>query len=379
MKKVDVYTLGQFGVNRVKSPVHVRDGELLSAQNASIRLIQGQLAVTKRDGMAKINSVAAAGTLLSIGNIPLADPGYIFQGNNWISASSTPAIGCNDIAWSDPLGLFVAVGDHHASGSAMTSPDGINWTQRTINGATVGWFSVIWSETDQKFVAGGSAVLSASYIAWSTDGINWTTPTLPANANTRRVAYSPELDLYVFPPATGSTVRWYSSEDLVTYTNRDQTFAQNWNGIEWSPELGLFAAVRTNTVATSSDGITFTEDSSVPAGTWEDITWSPERRLFVAVASAGVNRVMTSADGVTWTARTPSETNAWRGVTNFNGRFVAVSSDGTNRVMVSTDGFNWVAQAAAAANSWNAVAISSDLDKGVAVSGTGAIRAMYSI
>ena len=75
--KINVYGLGQYGINRVKSPVHVKDGELLSAQNAQVKPVQGQLALSKRDGMAKINSSAAAGTLSAIVNLPFTDPDAI--------------------------------------------------------------------------------------------------------------------------------------------------------------------------------------------------------------------------------------------------------------------------------------------------------------
>lgn len=73
--KLNVYSLGTEGVNRVKSPVHVPDGALLIAQNAEISPDKGQRGLRKRGGLAKLTSGgAAAGSILSMSSIPLADP-----------------------------------------------------------------------------------------------------------------------------------------------------------------------------------------------------------------------------------------------------------------------------------------------------------------
>ncbi len=72
--KLNVYNLGQEGINRVKAPVQVKDGELIQSQNATVKPILAQLALSKRDGMAKANLQEAAGTILAIANLPVADP-----------------------------------------------------------------------------------------------------------------------------------------------------------------------------------------------------------------------------------------------------------------------------------------------------------------
>ena len=72
--KQNTYTLGEYGVNRVKSPIHLVDGELLTAQNADVPFEKGNRGLAKRRGMAKLNEVAAAGPILSMTNIPIPDP-----------------------------------------------------------------------------------------------------------------------------------------------------------------------------------------------------------------------------------------------------------------------------------------------------------------
>lgn len=69
MKILQVYNLGSLGVDLVNSPIHVPDTSFLSCQNAQTITDDGELAIKKRDGMVKVNSVAAAGTLKAIINI----------------------------------------------------------------------------------------------------------------------------------------------------------------------------------------------------------------------------------------------------------------------------------------------------------------------
>lgn len=72
--KINVYNVGAEGVDVVDSPVHVADGALLHAQNAQLAPIELEEGVRKRDGLAKFNSSAAAGTILAGFNVSLTDP-----------------------------------------------------------------------------------------------------------------------------------------------------------------------------------------------------------------------------------------------------------------------------------------------------------------
>ncbi len=72
--KSNTYTLGELGVNRVLSPVHLTDGELLVAQNADVPFDKGNRGLRKRSGMVKHNEFPAAGAVLSMTNIPIPDP-----------------------------------------------------------------------------------------------------------------------------------------------------------------------------------------------------------------------------------------------------------------------------------------------------------------
>lgn len=71
MKILKAYNIGSLGIDLVNSPVHVKDTSLLSCQNAQISPDDAELAIRKRDGMAKINEDEAAGTIKAIVNIPI--------------------------------------------------------------------------------------------------------------------------------------------------------------------------------------------------------------------------------------------------------------------------------------------------------------------
>jgi len=88
-----------------------------------------------------------------------------------------------------------------------------------------------------------------------------------------------------------------TSSNGTTWTSRDASTEDTWRGIDWSPELGLFAAVAanngsTNTVMTSPDGTAWTTRVAGEANAWVEIAWSPELGLFAAVANDGTNQVM---------------------------------------------------------------------------------------
>jgi hypothetical protein len=135
-----------------------------------------------------------------------------------------------------------------------------------------------------------------------------------------------------------------TSPNGITWTGRlSANESNNWRGVCWSKELGLFVAVSasgSNRVMTSSNGITWTGRlSSNETNIWTFVCWSAELELFVAVAYGGTYKVMTSPNGINWTGRPSSnESNGWVSVcwSKELGIFAAVSTIGTNRVMTSS-------------------------------------------
>lgn len=73
MKPTNVYNLGSEGVNVDTDDVHLRDGELRSAQNLQIDPAGGLGGVRRRDGMANLNASALAGSVTGVIALPLPD------------------------------------------------------------------------------------------------------------------------------------------------------------------------------------------------------------------------------------------------------------------------------------------------------------------
>lgn len=190
-------------------------------------------------------------------------------------------------------GLFVAVsGVNAGSNVIVTSPDGITWTQRTLN-QTVKWTGIAFG--NDVFVAVNTTSGNGGANT-STTGVSWTTRSTPVGF-----------------------------EDIA-FGN------------------GLFVAITTtsNSVYTSPDGITWTArttPSTVRAGS---ITYGNGRFVIVAssTGSTHYNETFTSTDGINWTASTIPALSRWIDVAYGNGVFVAVSNI-DNLCAVSADGLTW--------------------------------------
>jgi len=173
---------------------------------------------------------------------------------------------------------------------AMTSPNGINWTARSV-AASYDWTSVTYG--NGLFVA-VSQTGAGDRVMTSPNGIAWTLRRTPADIN------------------------WYS----VTFGD------------------GIFVAVAHSgsgsRVMTSPDGIAWTLRATPADLGWRSVAYG--NGLYVAVADSGSgSRAMTSPDGIAWTLRATPTNETWFCVASGNDRYVAVAITGTaNRVMTLT-------------------------------------------
>ena len=227
---------------------------------------------------------------------------YIAVGANGyiISPSKTQQVGTNNwnaITYGN--GKYVAVGDYRGT---ATSTNGVNWTVKEFGvGVPTGtgiinthWNGVTYS--NGKFVMVGYRANDLSYIATSTDGINWT-----ANAVGNKYIHWQSV---VYGNGKFVVLGSYSS------------FGYSSDGINWEHKF--------LEISSSSD-----EYSSVTYGNGK----------FVAVGTGG--KISTSTDGVNWT--TPISVDIFRlySVVYGNGKFVAVGYGNRGNVAYSTDGINW--------------------------------------
>ncbi len=231
-------------------------------------------------------------------------------------------------------GTFAAAGfNYHDTAQvytpvAFSSSDGINWTQGTLpalvqtgalNGVTYG---------NGIFVAAGYSHTTTPHVYTpvalsSSDGINWTQATLPAQTG---ALYGVTYGNNMFA-AVGDAV--FTSPDGNTWTRRA---GKTFYGVTYGN--GMFVAAGAN-IFTSSDGIKWTQrTTSKSKQRLTSVTYG--NGSFVAVGWDDypyIPIVLFSSDGITWTRKTsPVAAGLLSGglfcVTNGNGTFVAVGDEG---------------------------------------------------
>jgi hypothetical protein len=286
------------------------------------------------------------------------------------------------IVWSAELGLFVAVGSGGSVNSAY-SYDARTWTAsvttlKTVESATL-WYSVAWNSVFGRFIAVGRSGTYNS--AYSTDGINWylTADSLGGGSNPWYVAANPDWPSFAAINQAGS-IRYsedgstwlfatYSSFGTIpiwlaigygggpyvavgvgsgpgtfysgistdgghTWTGTDLALQVEyipWNGVAYSPSLGVWVAVSIGEGAGGTgsyksawgDGFNWniptTPLTAVDASCrWNSVTWSPEKAIFVAIGSSGtINSAYSPDGGDNWYAY-PSvssvDSSTWNGI-----------------------------------------------------------------
>lgn len=104
--KLQVWTNGLFGVNVVDSPIHLVDGELLSAQNAEPFTEEGEGGIRKRGGISLFTPDQLPAAIGAITSIPLPDPFQPFAVNGTRLYAPTTA----------------------GASTYLTTTDGVTWT-----------------------------------------------------------------------------------------------------------------------------------------------------------------------------------------------------------------------------------------------------------
>ena len=102
--KLNVYDLGQGGVNTSKSPVHLDTTELTKGQNAILDTAGVEGGLLKRGGMPRLNSVAMNGSINGAIHVPVAEESAktetLYVGLEVTSGSNTWRTSTDGSAWS---------------------------------------------------------------------------------------------------------------------------------------------------------------------------------------------------------------------------------------------------------------------------------------
>jgi len=220
------------------------------------------------------------------------------DGVNWVGIQVLTNGYWNSVTYGN--GLFVAVGGLAGSNPptgahCMTSPDGINWTIRTVPGEE--WRDVVYG--NGLFVAIGSQ----PPIMTSPDGINWTGRTAPGfgiSVGRKMLAYGNGVFVavseYSVPPAM------IISHDGIYWTEVDVSQYMgpyNTGFISLSYANGLFfGSTYGSVVIVSSDGVNWSLSSNLDVNHAQSVLGA--NGLFVAV---GASYISTSTDANTWSVQ----------------------------------------------------------------------------
>lgn len=218
---------------------------------------------------------------------------------------------------------------------------------------------------DDKFVAVGDKLVS-----YSADGITWTEGTLPAdciNATFRAIAHGNGRFVAVgYDNSVSDNLKAcaITSTNGINWTSVTLPEDKYWHGICRGPNK--FVAVGWRCAATSTDGVTW-EKRSIYDYYWNAVTYGKNK--YAAVAESSGSTVYASAvystTGISWSfGENYLYTNQFNGIAYGNGRYVAVGSGKygsiTNKTMTSTDGITW-SEIVMPNGAWECITFSDDM------------------
>ena len=272
-------------------------------------------------GLRALNSICYSEELelfIAVGN-----NGFIIKssdGINWTTVSSNTSRNLYDVAYFDESKLFVAVGDV----TILTSSDGINWNNLTINGISINKIS--YSNISKIFTIVGDD----GKIGYSYDLTNWT---LIGNkiGNCLETIYIPKMNKYVVLGgdkiyATSDFINWELSNGVSSLI--DMTY---------SNKLDLLVIVSSSTYYTPTDFPNISAHTIPYNVSAHSVCYSEELELFVMVGESGA--ILTSTDGTNWTQQNSNTNVNLNKVYYFSEKemFVAIGKT----ILTSTDGINW--------------------------------------
>jgi len=347
------------------SALHFANGLFVAANSAAA-------IVTSPDGItwtARVSNVSGQINSITFGAglfVAVTSAGTITtspDGITWTARVVTPNVSTlNHVAHSAAAGAFLAVG---ANGHAVASADGITWLNRSTPGYTNIWsksvyFNNSWVVVGANAVGRSDNILSnpvtlrpfpiaqTQYMALqlgtrlvalgqaymsTTDGLNWIASQLFRFSTMSNVAGinndGPKTLLY----SNGGQIA--ITTDGVTFSIR--TIGTTTNITDMAYGLGMWVAVTSSNIFTSTDGLDWTPRLIIGTSL-NAVTFGGG--AFVVVGTSGTT--LRSTDGINWTPGYTAVSNMIA-VTFGNGVYVAASN--SNIVAVSANGITWKARA----------------------------------
>ena len=243
--------------------------------------------------------------------------------------------------------IFISL-DSNYGDTAVTSPDGITWTQQTLPVAAPS-FSSAWNGTVFCAIAQDSTT-----VITSPDGITWTQQTLPVWGSW----VSMEWNGTVFCAIALNTDIAVTSPDGVNWTQQTLPFARTWSSIIWNGTV-FCAIAHTDYMVTSPDGITWTQQA-LPITVRSALTSTDTGESFIFGYGLTDTQVMKSTDGITWSGsgqfveRTTSSYQTFR--IAWNGTVYLAVQVSNPVVLTSSDGITWAMHDTSLSVQWTSVA-----------------------
>lgn len=242
--------------------------------------------------------------------------------------------------------LTIIVGD---DSSIYTSADLATWTKRTVPITDSYLWDVAASPTAVVAI-GGANSNDAPRVLRSTDGITWTSVSVPITAWLNRVAYVNGK----WQIGAGDFRRIaYSNNDGVTWLSASGATSAGVRVMAFAHGAGRYVAACSTGVVHGTNGEAWTTGLDTTDGrNFKDVAFG--NGVFVIVGelpgAPSQSRLLRSTDGITWTAVNIAGVAGLERVIYFGGYFYAVGTD--RWVCRSADGITWDTQQVGSAANW---------------------------
>lgn len=251
-------------------------------------------------------------------------------------------------------GLFVAMAER----TIMTSPDGRNWTTRTIpQGGRL--LTLLYG--DGLFVAAGeegTLISSGDGVAWTPHAVHKDVRLMTsAYHNGRFVIMGVGVEHFV---VNGQKSTGWRGVKTVTSIGGQSWFISHARDIGVPLAVaggnnGFLSVLQHQTTLRSTDGITWTETGSSELGFLAGVAFG--KGLFVTASDRPDGGIYTSPDGLTWTRRYGRPDNWAFHVLFANERFLVLfGTERGARVVTSEDGITWQETATSSLTGTEAIA-----------------------
>jgi hypothetical protein len=261
-----------------------------------------------------------------------------FVGTAWTTSANTtngsgltPAIR----AYASTIGRHVILFDNNTNQMAYSADGFDNWITGNMP-STTNWQYLAASPT--RFIA-CVETSSNDTIAYSDDGINWSSANMGVGFNKSNVIHSSVGNLFIIGSGS-STSTYYTSSAGTSWQARSMPSAGEWKfSVANNILFGTNASYNTNG-ATSTNGTSWTAFTFPTDQNWFKVVYA--NGVYVATTRYG-GPSATSTNGSTWTLRTsptPPSGGSYGDTIVAGGVFLVVYTN-TGSIAQSADGINW--------------------------------------